>query len=370
MMSGHERGRPVDDEFERLLRDCVHGVVRRQAEAGIDVVGDGEFGKIAWVIYLSARLGGFERVDGEQTHTRSPLPTSEDRRDFAEFYAWATSDSAMLYHSSPGPMPAYECTAPVEYIGHKALEQDLSALVDALDDAPGVTEAFMPATSPGSVTFRNRYYESDQDYLFALADALNTEYRAIVDAGVILQIDDPVLPTMWDSLRPDGQRVYPDERSYLAAGELRVAAVNRALRGIPRDRVRYHICWGSWHGPHSGDVPLGVVLPLLRRLDVGGFVFEAANVRHEHEWDVWKQLGDGDDRILVPGVVSHATDLIEHPELVARRIKQFASVVGKERVIAGTDCGLGYRVHPQIAWGKLAALAEGARLASAELWGR
>ena len=219
----------------------------------------------------------------------------------------------------------------------------------------------MPSTSPGSVRWANQFYASDDEYLFALADALREEYQAIVDSGLVLQIDDPLLPTVWDQMLPD-----VDEGAYQQACETRVEAVNRALRGIPRERVRLHVCWGSWHGPHASDVPLKTLMPLLRRLDVGAFVVEAGNVRHQHEWETWRELDD--DRLVIPGVVSHATDTIEHPELVAFRIRQFADVVGRERVIAGTDCGLGYRVHPQIGWAKLRALAEGARLASTALW--
>ena len=276
MMADHERGRPVDGEFDRLLTDSVRGVVRQQADAGIDVVGDGEFGKIAWAVYLGARLTGFERAEGETDASKLAAADVRGpqglRRVLCVGELWRVD--AVPQFSRPD-VPTYECTGPIEYTGHEALAQDLSALVAATEETPGVTEAFMPATSPGSVTFRNRYYDSDEDYIFALADALNTEYRAIVDAGVVVQIDDPVLPTMWDALRPDGARVYPDERAYLAAGELRVEAVNRALSGITRDRVRYHICWGSWHGPHSADVPLKSVLPLLaaargRRLRGGG----------------------------------------------------------------------------------------------------
>ena len=359
MMNVDERGRPDDPAFDRLLGESVAALVREQAGVGIDVICDGEFGKISWASYLEGRLGGFERL-GEWSGHVGGGRRSQDRAEFAEFYGWATSRSRTLYYSSPGEMSRLACTGPVSYIGQTALRQDIRALLAGLGQVE-VKEAFMPSTAPGSIRWPNQFYDTEHEYIFALADALHEEYQTIIDAGLVLQVDDPRIAELWDEMLPD-----VDERAYHEACELQVAALNHALRGIPRDRVRYHVCWGSWHGPHSTDVPLKTVLPMLRRLEVGGFVVEAANVRHEHEWDVWSDMGD--DQVVIPGVVSHATDLIEHPELVAQRIKQFARVVGRQRVIAGTDCGLGYRVHPQIAWAKLRALVDGARLASADLW--
>jgi 5-methyltetrahydropteroyltriglutamate--homocysteine methyltransferase len=356
MMERHPRGRPDTPEFDRALREAVVAVAREQAAAGIDVICDAEYGKISWAAYLGGRLSGLEPA-GERRHMARH---SHDRTQFSEFYTWATSGSGTLYYSSPGEITQYECTGPVAYTGHGALAQDIDALLSAMEEID-VTEAFMPSTAPGSVRWANRYYETDEEYLFAIADALHEEYQAIVDAGLLLQVDDPCIATLWDELLPD-----VDERTYHEACEPQIEALNHALRGIPRDRVRYHVCWGSWHGPHSTDAPLEMVLPLLRRLDVGAFVVEAANARHEHETELWAELDE--DRVVIPGVVSHATDTVEHPQLVAQRITRFARVVGRERVIAGTDCGLGYRVHPQIAEAKLRALADGARLASAELW--
>jgi 5-methyltetrahydropteroyltriglutamate--homocysteine methyltransferase len=356
MMERDARGRPNTPEFDRLLRDAVAAVAREQAAAGVDVICDAEYGKISWAAYLGGRLSGLEPV-GERRHMAR---RSQDRTQFSGFYAWATSGSGTLYYSSPGQITQFECTGPVTYTGHAALAQDIDALLAAMEQVD-VTEAFMPSTAPGSVRWANRYYDTDEDYLFAIADALHEEYQAIVDAGLLLQVDDPCIATLWDELLPD-----VDERTYHEACEPQIEALNHALRGIPRDRVRYHVCWGSWHGPHSTDVPLETVLPLLRRLDVGAYVVEAANARHEHETELWAGLDD--DRVVIPGVVSHATDVVEHPRLVAQRIARFARVVGRERVIAGTDCGLGYRVHPQIAEAKLRALADGARLASSELW--
>ena len=352
-MNADPLGRPTDPEFARQLRHSVDAVVQEQIDAGIDIVCDGEFGKVSWASYLSSRLSGFTPAGGEIRHSERQ---GQDRRTFKEFYDWADSHDS-IYYSSPGEMPRWQCTAPVTYVGQEALSQDIAALTAAVTKRD-VTEAFMPSTAPGSVRSPNAYYASTEEYLFALANALREEYQAIVDAGLILQVDDPVLPITWDDMLPD-----VDPKRYYEACEVRIESLNHALVGIPRDRVRYHVCWGSWHGPHSTDVPLGTVLPLLRRLNVGAWVFEAANVRHEHEWEVWKTLEDDDDRLLIPGVVSHSSDLVEHPELVAQRISRFVGIVGRERVIAGTDCGLGYRVHPQIAWAKLRSLAEGAQLA-------
>jgi 5-methyltetrahydropteroyltriglutamate--homocysteine methyltransferase len=292
--------------------------------------------------------------------------SGKDRRDFADYYAWAEGPNGLLYYRSPGDeglaglQPV--CTAPIRYTGHEALQQDIQNLTAAARES-GAIEAFMPATAPGSVGWENDYYETDEDYLYALAEALREEYRAIVNAGLILQVDDPYLPAQWDVMLPN-----LDIDRFFAYSMLRVEALNYALEGIPEDRVRVHICWGSWHGSHSTDVPLKTILPLLLKMNVGGYSFEAANARHEHEWEIWKDVDLPEGRVLVPGVVSHATDTIEHPDLVAARLRNFASVVGRENVIASTDCGFGYRVHPQIGWAKLHALAEGAGIASHQLW--
>jgi len=362
-MFANAGGRPSDPQFSEALRGAVGEVVKQQAEVGIDIVCDGEFGKLSWNSYLNTRLAGFAVEDREVRfeHWTHSTWKGYDREVFADYYAWAAGDTGNLYYRSPGAVPPQECVDEVRYIGHEALAQDIEATLAALEQVE-VAEAFMPSTSPGSVLWPNRHYGSEEEYRFALADALHEEYKAIIDAGLVLQIDDPALPGLWDLMLPD-----VDERAYARACDLRIEAVNHALRGLPRDRVRYHICWGSWHGPHSTDVPLAMMLPLLARLEVGGFVFEAGNVRHEHEWQVWREMAD-DDRLLIPGVVSHATDTVEHPELVAQRLVQLAGVVGRERVIAGTDCGLGFRVHPQVAWAKLRAMVEGARIASGQLW--
>lgn len=354
--------RPHDDAFRAELRGAVRRVVREQVDAGVDIVDDGEFGKLAWIAYLRSRLGGFEPAGEPLAFSLGP-----DRVDFKDYYDWAESRDGVTYFKSPGRHAApiaWQCTGPIEYTGHDAVDDDIQNLKAAVK-ATGAAEAFMPATAPGITGWTNAFYESEEEYLFAVADALREEYQAIVEAGLVLHIDDPMMAHQWTEMLPG---VVDDVDAFHRACALSVEALNYALRGIPPDRVRFHICWGSWHGPHTTDAPLAVIMPMLLKLNVGAYLFEAANVRHEHEWELWGEVGLPEDRILVPGVVSHATSTVEHPELIARRLLNFASVVGRERVIAGTDCGLGYRVHPQIAWAKLRALSEGAALASERLW--
>jgi 5-methyltetrahydropteroyltriglutamate--homocysteine methyltransferase len=360
-MEAHPRGQPTDAAFASQLKTAVAEVVRQQAHAGIDIVCDGEFGKLSWNTYINGRLGGHEAIPkkaGEGDRR------SRDRTEFADFYSELERGGSYYYRSPGRELPAnmrWACTGPVTYIGAAALQQDLENLRAALAET-AVADAFLPATSPirpGT----NAYYASDDEYYEAVADAMRTEYSAIVKAGFVLQIDDPHLPDLWDS-DVVGMSV-PEYRK--RAGRL-VEIVNHALRDLPEERIRYHICWGSWHGAHAYDLPLKDVVDLVLTIRAQAYVIEAANARHEHEWQVWKETKLPAGKILVPGVVAHATNGIEHPELVAWRIKNFASVIGRQNVIAGTDCGLGYRVHPQIAWAKLRALAEGANLASRELW--
>src|SRR5580698_1881134 len=262
--------------------------------------------------------------------------------------------------SSPSPIFGLICTGPVKYIGQQAVRRDID-LLTAATRGVRAEEAFITAVSPATLQILpNEYYKTQEDYTWALAEAIREEYRAIVDAGLILQIDDPALVDIWDwwfSLKGD----MAGFRKWAA---FQVEAVNHALQGVPEDRVRFHICWGSWHGPHDGDVPLKEVVDLLLTVRAQGYSVEAGNVRHEHEWKVWQKAKLPAGKVLIPGVVSHATNVLEHSELVADRIVRFAKTVGRENVIASTDCGLGGRVHPQIAWAKLAALSEGARLAT------
>ena len=261
------------------------------------------------------------------------------------------------------------CVGPIRYAGQEAIARDIADLKAGMD-AAGVTEGFLPVVAPSSaVPIRvDEHYGSDEEFIFALADALNEEYRAIVDAGLSLQVDDAFLATMYDTMVPPASMA-----EYREWAELRVEALNRALEGIPPERARYHVCWGSWNGPHSNDVELRDIVDLILRVRVGGYSLEQANPRHEHEWEVWRDVELPEDRVLLPGLISHSTNVLEHPELVAQRIVRLAELVGRERVIASTDCGFAQtpylsRVHPQIMWAKLQALSDGAAIASAKLW--
>lgn len=360
------------------LKSAVADVVRQQTAAGIDVVNDGEFGKAmrrsmdfgAWWSYVYDRLAGFELREEQAKKGRAAWTFgSKERKEFAEFYAAEASaaqatTSAQQSGTSSARLYGLTCAAPVKYVGHTATRRDIENLTAAVGKAH-VEDVFMTAVSPATLQILpNEHYKSPEDYTWALAEAIREEYKAIVDAGFILQIDDPALVDIYDwwfSLKGD----LAGYRKWVA---FQVEAVNHALEGIPEDRVRFHICWGSWHGPHQGDVPLKDVVDLLLKVKAQAYVIEAGNVRHEHEWKIWKETKLPQGKILIPGVVSHATNVVEHPELVADRIVRFAQVVGRENMIAGTDCGLGGRVHPQIAWAKLQALSEGARLAAKELW--
>jgi len=360
------------------LREAVATVVRRQREAGIDVPGDGEFGKPmgqrvnygSWWRYSWQRLGGIEPGEDSlyemQPHRSSPghivLTSFGDRRDRARFAA-AYNDPQSGITTGPRP-PAPVCTGPLTYTGADMIRDDIARFKAALT-AAGIAEGFMTAVAPASCArIGNRYYRSDEEFLFACAEAMREEYRAIVDAGLILQFDDPCIAEGWDQVNPE-----PSVAEYQRLATNWIEALNHAIRGLPPDRLRFHLCWGSWHGPHVTDIPLRDIVEIMLKAKVGGYSFEAGNVRHEHEWKVWRDVKLPDDKLILPGVVSHATNVVEHPELVAERILRFANLVGRERVIASTDCGLGGRVHPDIAWAKLEALAQGAALASKQLWG-
>jgi 5-methyltetrahydropteroyltriglutamate--homocysteine methyltransferase len=354
-------GPESDAEFEQVLPDAVRAVVRRQADLGIDILNDGEFSKRGGFSgYVRSRLSGLETrpfVEGE-----SPRPhdvTARDRRDFPNAFAAGVGP---FRGGGIANQPVF-CTQPLRYTGQAAVQRDIANLKAASQGLD--VEPYLPAIAPGTVEhwLWNEHYPDDEAFLFAIADALHEEYKAITDAGVILQIDDPDLP--------DGWQMYPSMSvaDYRAYAELRVAAINRALSGIPEDRVRLHICWGSGHGPHKNDVPLSEILDVVLKVPAQCYSVEAANPRHEHEWRVWQsRLPDG--KMLMPGAVGHATDIIEHPQVVADRLVRYANQVGRENVIAGTDCGIGTRVgHAEVAWAKLEALVEGARLATRELWG-
>jgi 5-methyltetrahydropteroyltriglutamate--homocysteine methyltransferase len=353
-------------DYAARLKEAVGEVSRHQAEIGVDVINDGEFGKAsrgaidygAWQSYAWGRLGGWE--PGEP-RTLPALASRRDRQTFADFYRELDSTFFLSSSAASGRPPVV--TGPLRYTGQDAVKADIANFKTALGVVKA-EEGFITSVAPGSFARRqNQYYKSDEEFLYALADALKEEYKAILDAGLVLQLDDPGLPDNWDMTNPE-----PALADYKKFAMVRIEALNHALKGLPQERIRYHICWGSWHGPHVTDVPLASIVDVMLKVDAACYSVEAGNVRHEHEWKVWRDVKLPEGELLMPGVVSHATNVIEHPELVADRILRFASVVGRENVIAGTDCGLGGRIHEQIAWAKLQALVEGARLASKELW--
>jgi 5-methyltetrahydropteroyltriglutamate--homocysteine methyltransferase len=360
-----QAGKPFDQAtHDRCLTDAVADIVRHQAEVGIDVVSDGEFGKsISWSQYALERLSGFERrpiKDGA-----NPFKRGADRERFAEFYAELDEREGVATTAES------VCVGPITYSNPAELARDIANFKAALKRVK-VEEAFLPVAAPASVIpdRRNEYYASDEECLVAIAEAMRTEYRTIVDAGFLLQLDDARTAVTYDRMVPPAS--FQDYRSWVAR---HVDILNHAIAGIPREKIRYHVCWGSWPGPHVTDVPLKDIVDLILRLNVGAFVIEGANPRHEHEWRVWESVKLPEGSVLIPGVISHATNIVEHPELVAERIVRLARLIGPENVIAGTDCGFAQgpfhrRVHPSIMWAKLEALAQGARLASRELWRR
>jgi len=364
-----------DETLQPRLRAAVDDIVRQQAETRIDVVNDGEYGKAmrstmdfgAWWSYVYPRLAGYELREEQAKKGRAAWTHgSKERKEFAAFYAAEASAAATAQQAGTSTARLYglTCTGPVKYVGHAAIKRDIDNIAAAVR-ANRVEDTFMTAVSPATLQILpNAYYKNAEDYTIALAEAIREEYKAIVDAGFILQIDDPALVDIYDWWFS----MNDDIAGYRKWAAFQVEAVNHALQGIPEDRVRFHICWGSWHGPHKGDVELKDVIDLLLKVKAQGYSVEAGNVRHEHEWKVWQDTRLPDGKVVIPGVVSHATNVLEHPQLVADRIVRFARAVGRENVIASTDCGLGGRVHPQIAWAKLGALAEGARLATRQLW--
>ena len=368
LIGAKQSGQPYDEElYRKRLAESVAEVVAQQAAAGIDVPSDGEFGKsISWSQYALERLSGFERRPVAAGASR--FARGADRTRFAEFYVELDAASGPPATAGASAGEAV-CVAPIRYTGQAEVQRDIANFKAALARA-GVAEGFLPVAAPASVIpdRRNEHYPSDEQMLEAIADAMRTEYRAIVDAGLLLQLDDARAAVTYDRMVPPAS--FADYRSWL---ERQVEAINRATEGIPSDRIRYHVCWGSWPGPHTSDVPLKDIVDLVLRVRAGAYLIEAANPRHEHEWRVWEEAKLPEGAVLVPGVISHATNVVEHPELVAERIVRFARLVGRENVIAGTDCGFAQgpfhrRVHPSIMWAKLEALAEGARLASRELW--
>jgi 5-methyltetrahydropteroyltriglutamate--homocysteine methyltransferase len=356
-----EKGVPVKDEaFEACLKAAVADVVRQQAKVGVDIVSDGEFGKFrTWAAYVLERLGGIE-----EREVVDMTGAGKDQRTFPEFYA-------QYFHTQNLPKRGIiAAVGPLTYKGQHAIKRDIDNLKAAL--AGTNVAGFLPVVAPASAIPRhkNEFYKNDEEFIFALADALRTEYAAIIEAGLYLQVDDAFLPYMYDVAFTE----QPIE-NFRKWATLRIEALNHALRGLPQEKIRYHICWGSFNTPHTTDVPLRDIVDLVLRVNAGAYCLEMANPRHEHEWRVWESAKLPEGRKLIPGVVGHATNIVEHPELVAERIVRLAKLVGRDNVMAGTDCGFAQapftnRVHPSIMWAKLAALAEGARIASKELWGK
>ena len=366
----------LEDEaaYQQRLTEATAEVVARQHDIGIDIVNDGEYGHIAaarydygtWWTYVFPRLGGLEIVEDQMLDIPQAkakegeisLVSFAERRDwnmFGEAYGDPSSGAALPNPPTAAPV----ARGPITYIGQDAIQQDIANMKAAME-AAGVEDGFMNSVAPGSgARFGNEHYESDVELMYACADALREEYRAIIDAGLMLQLDDPGIAENWDQINPA-----PSVEDYKRFTMVRVEALNHAIRDLPTERIRFHLCWGSWHGPHVTDIPMKDIVDCMLAINAGAYSFEAANVRHEHEWKLWRDIKLPEGKKILPGIVSHSTNVVEHPELVAERIMRFAEGVGAENVIASTDCGLGGRIHPQIAWAKLESLVEGARLAS------
>ena len=360
-LAGFGKGPPKDPaEYARVLKASVADVVKKQAGVGLDIINDGEYGKESWANYIIKRITGFE-VRADQLRDVEWL--GSDRVRFSEFLA---EDFPRAVQGTP----TEACVGPIRYQDRESIALALDALSDALKGVK-VEEAFMTAVAPASTAYDgvNEYYPSDRDYVFAIAEALREEYLAIHKAGLIVQVDDAVLANMYDTL------VSQSPERYREWAQLRIDALNHALEGVPEDRVRYHLCFGSWHLPHISDAPLEEVVGFILQVKAGGYSIEAANPRHEHEWRVWETVKLPQDKILIPGVITHHIITVEHPRLIADRIIRFARLVGRENVIASADCGFAQidsirRVHPEVMWAKFEALVEGAKIATEELWGR
>jgi 5-methyltetrahydropteroyltriglutamate--homocysteine methyltransferase len=353
------RGEPIDQvALDRRLASAVKEIVERQIDSGLDIVNDGELSKPNFTDYVLERIDGCERRPGSGLRRRSM--TARDERKFAGYFAAHPRSRFSTGQTLP------VCVDELRYVGQPELRRDCANFTAALGGAT-VAGAFLPANTPGTIEhwMANEYYKSDEEFLFAIAEAMRDEYKAIVETGFLLQIDDPDLPDGWACL-PD--ITLPEYRRYAS---LRIDALNYGLRDIPKEDIRLHVCWGSFHGPHHDDIPLKDIIDLIFRVRAGSYSIEASNPCHEHEWRVFENVKLPEGATLIPGVVGHCTDFIEHPDLVAERLVRYANLVGRESVIAGTDCGLGTRVgHPSICWAKFEAMAEGARRATKILWGR
>jgi|SRR5579862_2448807 len=362
MVMNKSRGGTVDQAaLDGRLKAAVAEIVQQQLKSGLDSVNDGELSKSNFTDYVRARIAGFEeRPSGERRRLEI---TARDRTKFPDYFEATSNPRARLQTARP-TLPV--CIDKLRYVGAADLKRDLDNFKAALAGV-SVPEAYLPANTPGTIEhwMANEYYKSDEEFVFAIADAMHDEYKAIVDAGFQLQIDDPDLPDGWNCL--PGMSV-ADYKKYAI---LRVEALNHALRDIPKEKIRLHVCWGSFHGPHHDDIPLRDIADVIFRVRAGSYSIEASNPCHEHEWRVFEEMKLPKDATLVPGVIGHYSDFIEHPDLIAERLVRYAKLVGRENVLAGTDCGIGTRVgHPSICWAKFEAMAEGARRATKILWGR
>jgi 5-methyltetrahydropteroyltriglutamate--homocysteine methyltransferase len=389
LAAAHDRTVAGKDEavFEKELKGAVADVVRRQKELGVDLINDGEFGHTmgwaydygSWWSYVIRRLAGVEVIKTGlwfttlSAHIKTPMAPKDfvvgnwgERRDMAKF-----QEAYLDPHSGCG-LPEQFMTehspvvnGPIKYKGQELVQRDIANLKAGLKAAGLGTEgAWMNSIAPASCArMPNEHYKSEEELLYACADAMHEEYKAIIDAGLTVQLDDPAIGENWDQ-----QKIEPSVEGYRRYTKMCIDALNYSIKGLPANKIRFHLCWGSWHGPHSTDIPMKHLVDLMLAVNCDYYSFEAANARHEHEWKLWKNIKLPAGKKILPGIVSHSTNLIEDPELVADRIIRFAEAVGPENVIASTDCGLGGRVHPQIAWAKLKALSEGAALASKQLW--
>jgi 5-methyltetrahydropteroyltriglutamate--homocysteine methyltransferase len=349
--------------YAATLRTSVADIVAKQRQLGIDVVNEGEYTKGGdWLSYVEERFAGFEaRPPGG---AKSPIVQGKDREEFADFYQYASERGTLFF--APGQQirqvrPIHVATAPIAYRG----QADLQREIDILAASVAPEDAFLTTTAPASLEpyRQNEFYKSEEEFIYAIAEAMRTEYETIAKAGFLLQVDDAWLPAMWDRIG-----IGMGLEAFRKWCTMRIEALNHALSNIPEEQIRYHLCWGSWHGPHAFDIEMSKIVDIMLKVKAQAYLFEAANARHEHEYDVWETVKLPAGKILVPGCVTHSTDIVEHPELVSQRIQRFARLVGKENVMAGTDCGFGGRSHPQIAWAKLKALSEGAERASKALW--
>jgi 5-methyltetrahydropteroyltriglutamate--homocysteine methyltransferase len=362
-------------DYEQALTASVADVVARQRDVGLDIVNDGEFGKSSWSAYVLGRISGFE-IRPEQLKPLDWLGRDRDR--FKGFFTQNPEIPVALTGA-----PAEVCLGPIKYTGHDQIRRDLANLKAATANEPGAaagsggsspqasTEVFFTSVAPASTAYQgvNEYYKTEEEYVYAIAEALRQEYLAIHDAGFILQVDDAVLVNMYDHIV-----AHEGEDAYRRWAQLRIDALNHALAGIPADRIRYHVCFGSWHVPHVADAPLEAIIGFILQVNAGAYSIEAANPRHEWEWEVWERTGLPDGKILVPGVITHHSTTVEHPRLVAQRLERFARIAGPENVIGGADCGFAQaaaikRTHPEVMWAKFESLVAGAQIASRRFWG-